>query len=99
MSPQQQLAQSVHVSFEFAHQHLNETVQWMKESNTIVILNVESEIELYKLVQEAERKEIKYSIFREPDLVNQLTAIALEPSPKTKKLCKNLKLALSSNVV
>lgn len=38
--------------------------------------------------------EIKLSVFREPDIDNQITAIALEPGTQTKKLCSNIKLAL-----
>jgi len=37
---------------------------------------------------------IKYSVFKEPDIDNQVTAIALEPSDLTRKLCSNIPLAL-----
>lgn len=43
----------------------------------------------------AESNNIKFSTYREPDLEDQYTAIALEPGKITKKLCQGLKLALS----
>lgn len=54
-----------------------------------------NEQELVRLTEEAAKNEIKFSIFREPDIDNQITAIALEPGNKSKKLCSKLKLALS----
>jgi len=42
----------------------------------------------------AKEKEIKFSIFREPDFDDEITAIALEPGRKSKKLCSKLNLAL-----
>jgi hypothetical protein len=37
---------------------------------------------------------IRFSVFKEPDIDNQITAIALEPGSKSKKICSNLSLAL-----
>ncbi len=37
---------------------------------------------------------IAYAEFRESDLDNSLTTIVLEPSSVSKRLCRNLKLAL-----
>jgi len=41
-----------------------------------------------------QQSNIKYSIFREPDIDNQITAIAIEPSDKTRRLLSNLPLML-----
>jgi hypothetical protein len=49
---------------------------------------------LSKLLLQARMKNIKTSAFREPDIDNQLTAIALEPSEDTYSLTGNLNLAL-----
>jgi peptidyl-tRNA hydrolase len=88
------LAQSVHASFAFSQEHPEITKKWMMESNYIGILEIESEEKLFKLINDALREGIASAMFREPDLDNSLTAIALEPGPKSKKLCSNLKLAL-----
>lgn len=66
----------------------------MNESNYIAVLNVSGEDELIKIIEKASLQDIKYSIFREPDIDNQITAIAISPGPKSKKLCSNLRLAL-----
>jgi len=55
---------------------------------------VANETELQQLAEEAALHDIQVSIFREPDIDNQVTAIALAPHPKSKKLCSNLRLAL-----
>ena len=56
-----------------------------------------NEQELMNLINRASEKGIKYSVFREPDIDNQITAIALEPGLDSKKLCSNLRLALREN--
>ena len=55
---------------------------------------VPSEKDLDDLLQHAEAKGIKVAAFREPDLANALTAIALCPGPKTEALCRGIPLAL-----
>lgn len=55
---------------------------------------MKDESDLNKLIEKALLNNIKFSVFREPDIDNQITAITLEPSLISKKLCSNLKLAL-----
>jgi len=57
-------------------------------------LSVEDEDSLKLLIYRLQQLNIKYSIFREPDIDNQITAIAIEPSIKTKKIVSNLPLML-----
>jgi hypothetical protein len=47
---------------------------------------------LEKLVDKAKSKNISTSTFREPDIGNVITAIALEPSILSKKLTSGLPL-------
>jgi len=53
---------------------------------------VENEQQLHSLIENAERKGIKYTIFKEPDIDNQITAITLEPSELSRKLTSSLPL-------
>lgn len=89
-----QLAQSCHVSFAFSNEHFDITKNWMNISNYICILSAENEKELIKLIDGCIDSNVKFSIFRESDLDNQITAIAIEPGIKSKKICNQLKLAL-----
>ena len=82
------------MAFSFAQEFPNETKQWMNDSNYICCLSVQNEQELHKIIKKALLNNIRFSIFKEPDIEDQVTAIALEPGQKTKKLCSNLKLAL-----
>jgi len=88
-----QLAQSCHVCFSFAEEHKEISSQWQKDSNYICILNASSEAQLIDLMLAAQRQNIALSIFREPDMDNQITALALAPCVKAKKLCGRLPLA------
>jgi len=40
------------------------------------------------------KSNIKYSVFREPDINNQITSITIEPSDKTRRMVSNLPLML-----
>jgi hypothetical protein len=50
------------------------------------------EKELNDLVLKANGLGIKFAVFYEPDLNNELTAIALEPGKHSGKLCNGMKL-------
>lgn len=89
-----QLAQACHVTFQFAREYPQLTISWMDISNYIAILQVENEAKLHELIEKASSRAVVLSIFKEPDMNNEITAIALEPGEKSKKLCSNFKLAL-----
>jgi peptidyl-tRNA hydrolase len=93
LKPGSQLAQACHASFLFASEFPDETKDWMTNSNHIVILGIKSEDELIKLIESA--VDIKTAVFKEPDMNNQITAIALECNSLSKELCSKLKLALN----
>lgn len=94
MSAGYQGVQSIHAGIQFVFEHPEYAKCWYENSNYLGFLSVENEQELNQLIERARSQEIKFSIFREPDVDNQITAIALEPGNKSKKLCSNLKLAL-----
>ena len=94
LSPGQQAVQSAHSAIEFQHEHPEIAKEWNTNSKYLIFLSVENEEELQKLLQKAQIRNLKYSTFFEPDIGNQLTAIALEPGQISEKLVSNLPLAL-----
>ena len=65
--------------FEDIHQVREISKEWNTNSKYLVFLTVENESELHKLLQKIQIRDLKYSTFTEPDIGDQLTAIALEP--------------------
>jgi len=86
--------QSAHAAIEFQHTHPEIAKEWNTNSKYLVFLSVENEKELHKLLKKIKIKELKYATFIEPDIGNQLTAIALEPGEKSHNLTRNLSLTL-----
>jgi len=84
----------MHALRQFTAEHPEVDQAWFESSNYLGLLSVCNEEELHKLIERAADLGIKHSIFREPDIGDQVTAIALEPSTTSKKLCSGLKLAL-----
>lgn len=96
LEPGYQAVQSGHAAIQYVFEHPECARNWFDNSNYLGFLSVNNEQDLLNLIKRAEEKEIKFSIFREPDIDNQITAIALEPGSISKKLCSNLRLALKA---
>lgn len=86
--------QSIHAAIQFAMEHPSTNKEWFEKSNYLGFLSVSDERQLLRLAEKANSLGIECSIFREPDIDNQVTAIAIAPGSTSKKLCSNLKLAL-----
>jgi hypothetical protein len=71
-----------------------ESKAWHINSNSIVCLSVKDEQSLLKLSEKLSFEGIKHVLFREPDIQNQITSIAIEPCDRAKKICSNMPLAL-----
>ena len=84
--------QSAHAAIDFQHQYPEEATEWHKKSNYLALLTVSDESELIKLITKAIFKGIKHTIFREPDIDNQITAVAFEASEESKKLTSSCPL-------
>jgi hypothetical protein len=95
LKPGYQAVQSLHALQEFGIQYPEVTKEWYIKSNYLGLLSVKSEQDLLVLAGKASTKGVRISVFKEPDIGNEVTAIALEPSPVSKKLCARLPLALS----
>lgn len=94
LSPGYQAVQSMHALRQFTAEHPEIDKHWFERSNYLGLLSVSNEEELNSLIQRAQLNDIKFSVFKEPDIDDQITAIALEPGAKSKKLCSKLPLAL-----
>ncbi len=92
LTPGQRAVQSTHAAINFVFEHPGRAGPWFRESNYLVQLEAKNEQELLRLIEQCELKNIKYTAFTEPDLDNQITAIAVEPSLATQKLVSSLPL-------
>ena len=88
------IAQSCQAISLFREEHSEIACKWFECSNYLAVLSVRNEQELLNLIDKASKKGLKYSIFFEPDLKYEITAMALEPGKESKKLCGKVKLAL-----
>lgn len=88
ISPGLQIAQSCHAIESFHRKHPDLAATW----ENIVCLQVPSKEELARLAFQATTSKLALSLFREPDLNDEPTAIALEEGAK--KLVSMLPLAL-----
>lgn len=93
LSPGYQAVQASHSTIQFVFEYPETSSFWIKNPY-LVHLSVENEEKLHILISKLKKSNLKYSVFREPDLNNQVTAIAIEPSDKTRKLVSNLPLML-----
>ena len=78
----------------FQYEHHEIAKKWYKESNYLVYLSVENESELKQLIHKLQQSNLKYSIFRESDIDDQITAICIEPSDETRRITSQLPLLL-----
>lgn len=93
MTPGYQIAQTAHSVAAFAFSRTKEFHQWHENSQYIVALTVNNEQELEELLAKAFNNELTPIPFREPDLDDSLTSIALVPHAANKKMLSGLPLA------
>ena len=98
LSPGYQAVQSGHAAIQFQYEHPIISKNWYENSNYLIFLTTSDESELIRYLEKAKAKGIHTSVFQEPDIDNEITAIALEPSDTTRRLVSNLPLALKENV-
>ena len=70
------------------------TAEWLHASNFLVVVAAPDERALAELAARAVEEGIVRSIVREPDIGNEITAVALQPGPEARRLCSQLPLAL-----
>lgn len=94
LSPGQQATQSTHAAFKFAHEHPALMDSWYRESTYLVLLATPDEPSLAEILFTVDFDSLVFSAWREPDMDDALTAIAIAPSPMASKLLANLPLTL-----
>lgn len=87
----------MHAAIQFGFEHPDINKNWFYNSNYIGLLSVDKESDLIEIIKKAQEQKIAFSVFREPDVDNEITAIALEPGSRTKKLCSRISLALKKD--
>ena len=93
LHPGYQIVQTAHAVAEFVLDHPHIARQWRDESQYMVALSVKDESELHALAEKASTLTIPTSVFHEPDIGNEVTAVAFAPSPETQKLLSSCSLA------
>jgi hypothetical protein len=89
----------VHAAFEFSDSHPDLVGPWLRESNFLVVVSVPNEAALYDLITAARSRGITACGVREPDVNDEITAVALEPGDVAARLCSSLPLALREPAV
>lgn len=89
--------QSAHAMREFAAEHPAIEKEWHESSNTLVFLEAPDEAALERIHLEASEAGIPASFFREPDLKNSVTALALGPGAAKLECIRHLPLTLASS--
>ncbi len=89
------MAQSIHAALEFVKEHPSIAVPWQDRSNYLTVLESASS-NIPELIESLVLYGTPHTVFREPDLEDRITAIAVAPHPILPKKIKSLKLAGSS---
>ena len=94
LTPGYQIAQAGHALAQFMLDYPDQANQW--NNNYLICLSVENENQLKTLLEKMRMHDIPVSYFLEPDLGNEMTAIAFQGSDKASKLTSSIPLALKS---
>lgn len=91
LQPIVQSIQAGHAAIQFQHDEPQIAKEWHDKSKHLVYLSAKNENHLMDLIFKSQIKNIKYSVFKEPDINNEITAVAFEP--KAYRMLANLPLA------
>lgn len=99
MTPGYQIPQTAHALADAARAHPERFARWHEESNYLIVLATESAVALSELYSRAlTNPNLILVPFYEPDLGDELTAIAFLPSKETARFLANLPLAGRSRI-
>lgn len=88
-----QVAQVAHVMAEYILHRPQTAKYWHHLSNSLIVLEAKDAEALSELQEKAKLKGLDVQEFREPDLGDEITALAFSPSKNTRKFLSNLPLA------
>lgn len=97
LAPGLQCAQACHTLRAFVAEHPELERAWYEQSNTLVVLEVPDESALAALEARARALGAPVAAFREPDLDDALTGVALGPGSGAWRLVSSLPLALKKS--
>lgn len=97
LTPGYQVVQPAHALAEFAIKYPKTFKTWQVNQKNLVVLSTSNELALTDLYFKAQEMKVKCVLFKEPDIGNEATAIALEPCEATYKLTSSIPLALKEN--
>lgn len=80
LDPGLQAAQTAHAAFQFACEHSDVTAKWHRDSSYLIVLGVPDEETLTDYARLVEQAGVPCSLFREPDIGDEATALAVAPS-------------------
>lgn len=86
--------QASHAAIDYVFQHRETAEHWHLNSNYLIYLSTKTEDDLMCLANKLKTLGVDVSIFREPDIDNQVTAISFVSNEKTKKVTSGLPLLL-----
>ena len=89
LTPGYQATQALHSSHVFIQEFPQIYEEWSKDPY-LALLSVKNEQELSNLISKLEKSKIKFSVFREPDINNQITSICIEPSDASRRATSSL---------
>lgn len=93
MSIGYQMVQSAHAVAKFTIENPEISREWHEVSQYMAVLSVPNETTLLKFMGKAMERGITVSAFVEPDLNDEVTAVAFAPGNHSRKLLANLRLA------
>lgn len=97
ITPGYQVVQTAHAIADFIHEHPAISKQWKEESNSIITLSTKDEESLSIYLNRLKELTPYVTAFYEPDVQDQLTAIAVYGTPEIRKVLSNLPLALKQS--
>lgn len=98
LDPGDQLAQAVHAAFAYGHADPHGVDAWIHGANNVVVLAVRTEQELADLAARIHKDTDALHVeIREPDLADELTAIAV--AEQAERLLSSLPLALGRRLL